>query len=875
MKAKTIAYFALPLGIATIAYFLYNTSHRPDAPHSTSTLNTSFVPDPSNRERLDRMRELANASEGKTLTPRTLAWNGAWLVTYPGVDPSQPNVDSDGDGYSNHDEMLAGTDPFNGKGSTEPNRQRMGTPTMPAGGPTFAETQDILKEDVVALRKEGAVERQRVEQQARAAGIPTEIVANGRLTGVLAGFDADGLPNYTGAFDIASADSSGVDELWPSGVVTAVSGWATGGTGFNLDGGRSDPLDTTRPYPRLALWEPLGGVRMSHNQLNDLDSTGNPRVLQYDIPASESFHASAVASVLAGSGVSDLLGTFDAGNYSRGIAYGAQVNAWDTVDFQAEISDESSSTPPLRAANNSYGTFVGWSFDFDLSKWRWFGAGTAVEDYKFGAYTNGGSGGYSARELDDRSSVGPYTLLVWAAGNDRSEGPGAAPTDYLLADGSTSSTVARNWNDGDEGGYDSMPPQGSAKNVLTVGAYSDAVTAWDAVSGKVLYSGTSSVPTTTSAGPTDDGRLKPDIVACGTRVNYGTRNPLETTSILFGSSDPSYPADNEYFADEGTSFAAPVATGTVALLLQRRHAICPGWENNAFPIRSSTLKALMIGTATDVGASGPDFITGYGLLNSAAATKLMADECVYAWGSGMLDTQATKPFVKEIHLPQNGEISFEITAQDPSVPIKVTMVWTDPPGSAHAGTVVDPTTKRLKHDLDLRIYQPGTTVFNPNGTNCYKPWQLNPDLTGKTAAARGAAAIPGSLTSTNDDSTNNVEQVVVPSPTTSGSYILKVNHKALPLMSASGQWVSLVIEGVSSPTSVPMQITGMTAGGGGTYALSFVSVPGAVYTLQGSPNLFTWTDMITNISAKTELTQIAATSPPGSTSYYWRIARPY
>lgn len=676
---------------------------------------------------------------------------------------------------------------------------------------------------------------------------------------------------------MASADTSGVDELWPSGTVTSVSGWTTGGTGLNLDGGLSDPANTARPYPRLALWELEGAVRTTHNQLSDLDANGNPRVIQNDLPTSESSHATAVASVMSGSGASDFDGSFDSGNYSRGVAYGAQTSAWDADDFGAEFSIDASTDPPLRAANNSYASYAGWIFDNTASKWRWFGAGAAAEDFKFGAYTGSGSNGYSAREIDDRAATAQNTLLVWSSGNDRNEGPNSAPSpNYLLSSSSTTSTVVRDWNDGDDGGYDSIPPQGCAKNALTVGAFSDLITGWDAGTGTLTYSGVASLPAYTTFGPTDDGRIKPDIVACGSRINGGTRNPLNTTNVFFGVSDPNISADDLYSGAQGTSFAAPIATGTVALILQRRHKVCADWEYNGFPARSSTMKALMIATATDITPIGPDFATGYGLLNSAAAVKLMSDDCAFdivPQFGGI--TQQAKPYVKEIFVPLGGEISFPVTALSTSTPIKITMVWTDLPGTAHAGTAIDPTTKRLKNDLDLRVYVPGTTTFDPAGTDCYKPWVLNPDLPGKSAAARSTAAVAGSLTSTNDDTANNVEQVLVPSPSTSGSYTIKVTHKNSPAFSADGQWVSVIISGISSPTQIPFSLTGLVQGTPGNVSATLSTVPGGMYNIQGSPDLHNWTNQVININARSNSTTVALTSPPGATSYYWRAGRTY
>ncbi|MBN1886321.1 MAG: S8 family serine peptidase [Candidatus Krumholzibacteriota bacterium] len=78
-----------------------------------------------------------------------------------------------------------------------------------------------------------------------------------------------------------------------------------------------------------------------------------------------------------------------------------------------------------------------------------------------------------------------------------------------------------------------------------------------------------------SRGPTNDGRLKPDIVA-----------PDGTTSVTYGSSF-------------GTSFSSPTTAGAAALLKQLYPSIAP-------PAMADTLRA----RAIDAGTAGPD--DGYG-----------------------------------------------------------------------------------------------------------------------------------------------------------------------------------------------------------------------------------------------------------------------
>jgi len=87
-----------------------------------------------------------------------------------------------------------------------------------------------------------------------------------------------------------------------------------------------------------------------------------------------------------------------------------------------------------------------------------------------------------------------------------------------------------------------------------------------------------------SWGPTDDGRIKPDLMApgCQTTGDFGV------TSTTVGGT---------YEVKCGTSMAAPVVTGVVALMRQRWGQALPSPD-----LLPSTIKGILINTATDLGA---------------------------------------------------------------------------------------------------------------------------------------------------------------------------------------------------------------------------------------------------------------------------------
>ena len=102
-------------------------------------------------------------------------------------------------------------------------------------------------------------------------------------------------------------------------------------------------------------------------------------------------------------------------------------------------------------------------------------------------------------------------------------------------------------------------------------------------------------------GPTDDGRIKPDICA----------NGVGLYSSYSGS-------DTQYASISGTSMATPNLSGSLLLLQQHYQNL---FGTGSF-MRSATLKGLVIHTADEAGSNpGPDYKFGWGLANMATAAQ--------------------------------------------------------------------------------------------------------------------------------------------------------------------------------------------------------------------------------------------------------------
>jgi hypothetical protein len=280
-----------------------------------------------------------------------------------------------------------------------------------------------------------------------------------------------------------------------------------------------------------------------------------------------------------------------------------------------------------------------------------------------------------------------------------------------------------------------------AKNVVSVGSVEDAVSNGARDLNKALISSFSSY------GPTDDGRIKPDLVANG---HYLTSARSASTTA--------------YGESWGTSVSVANASGTALQLLQWYEMLNPGST-----LRASSLKALLLHTADDLGATGPDYKFGWGLINAVAAAEHIQLQADYPESRRISEDTLTT--AKKL-------LRYWVNS-DRASPIKATLCWTDPPGAATS--VPDSRTSRLVNNLDLRIISPDGTV--------HEPWVM-PFTQHWTTESCAYPATTGS------NSTDNVEQVVISAPRTNGVYEVRVTYSGT--LADSIQDFSLMISGVSS-----------------------------------------------------------------------------
>lgn len=563
-------------------------------------------------------------------------------------------------------------------------------------------------------------------------------------------------------------------------------------------------------------------------------------------PGSISPHATAVAGVMVSSGT----GTTDPEKYSRGISYNATVRAYSLTNFTTTFSNEAANH--RRLANNSYEIKAGWGKNGD--DWIWYGnpVSTPTEDWKFGAYMGGTvDGAITPLKLDEQAFNAKYTLMVFPSGNARGVGPQLGETFYRAGSSTPEMNITTLVNGGTEG-YDTLSPSACAKNVLTVGGI-------NAIPEGEVGPNLVSLYQKSSCGPTDDGRIKPEVVAAATATN---------PSLLYLlSHDPFAPNSPSYQTSEGTSYAAAAVTAGLSLVLEERNNICSTWENppagqERYPFQSSTLRALAVHTAMPATYSpGPSFKYGYGVFNAKGAVDLMKADA----------STNSKPFIKEVYLPKrssyltNDVIHFSVRAANASTPMKVTIAWTDRARSAQTTGSLDETTKRLSNNLDLRVYPPGVTNYTPNASTTFKPFILDPSN-------------PGAPATTGNDTVNNLEQVVVNVPNTNGVYTIRV-ERAANSPGVDAQWASIILSGVVIPEEEAPEITCFRRLNNNEVELTWKGVVGGRYTIQTTTAIEDvnnpWIDLpgTTSLSAYKELmsTKVLIDGP----KRFFRIKRLY
>ncbi|MGD8793087.1 MAG: PKD domain-containing protein [Anaerolineae bacterium] len=347
--------------------------------------------------------------------------------------------------------------------------------------------------------------------------------------------------------------------------------------------------------------------------------------------------------------------------------------------------------------------------------------------------------------------------------------------------------------DADNDGWvdqDSIGSPATAKNVLTVGATENARTnggvnyestgndldelqcsgngggpAWRncwpddfdaAPTGPDLIGGTGNageMAAFSSRGPTDDGRIKPDVVAAGT--NILSTMSSQASSCGWGNGE----LNDKYCMNGGTSMSNPLTAGA-ATLVRDWYQDVKGQANPS----AALIKATLINTAVD--------IAGYGDTSQEAGQPIPNNH--EGWGRVNLANVATdgRAFYDGDSLNTGGTATYNLNAPG-GAPFKVSLVWSDYPASTSASTT-------LVNDLDLVVSGPGGTFYG----NVFS---------GGWSQTGGSA-----------DRTNNVENVYIQSAG-AGTWTVEVQGYNVPY---GPQPFALVVDGgASGPVDTPPSVS--------------------------------------------------------------------
>jgi hypothetical protein len=267
----------------------------------------------------------------------------------------------------------------------------------------------------------------------------------------------------------------------------------------------------------------------------------------------------------------------------------------------------------------------------------------------------------------------------------------------------------------------SLDEPATAKNCITVGASENNRPTgsspspgydgpWGAESWAVLYpaepifsdhlsNNSEGMAAFSSRGPCLDGRTKPDVVAPGTNI-VSTLSSQVSPPDLWGSGGLSGGLEDYYVFSGGTSMSTPLVAGSAALVREY-------YTDRGVTPSSALIKATLINGAADmsgqyagsevVDGPRPNQAEGWGRVDLQNSLFPTSPRRMTYWDvtPGLITSQPN---------------TYNIQVVDDTEPLRVSLVWTDYPGSPAAGG-------GLVNDLDLSVVDPLATTHYPNGAS--------------------------------------------------------------------------------------------------------------------------------------------------------------
>lgn len=441
-----------------------------------------------------------------------------------------------------------------------------------------------------------------------------------------------------------------------------------------------------------------------------------------------SSHATGVTGMIGGEGRNLYYNNGQFAGNAKGVAPLATFDAYSfyTTTLPGDTTPKNSAQKLLLSSaglsNHSYGGVSGWSLNSSFGNYYWEWSGFYSPSSKK-AYDLNGTYYISDRNLDNIIYNNPHMIVVKSAGNSFGDGPEGSNVNLRIYGGFNL------FKDDDvlppnncSQGFDCIPQGSVAKNIITVGSTEKIES-----NGK-RYTNASDVvkASYSSAGPRDDGAIKPDITAVGSNILYSSTNST---------------GSNEWGMGSGTSYSAPLVTGIIGLWTEVNRSLFNK------DLNAASAKTLLIHSAQEAGNTpGPDVWHGWGFADAKKGAELLVDK-------------SNNKIIFEDKTLENNAINTLLLESDGKQPLKVTISWIDPEYTKTSTTWEEAYNNRestLINDLDLRI-------TNVKTNEIFYPWKLD-------------ANSPLSAATKGDNTVDNVEQVVVKKPV-KGTYKVEISHK--------------------------------------------------------------------------------------------------